>query len=122
MEDDTTQKITNDFRPLRCMLSEDELRAVGDEVARLVQEKDKLEADKKALMSSFKAKIDAADAAISEQSNKIRNKYEYRTVECEVIQDFKSLRVRVIRKDTQDILEERLMNAAELESKTLFDE
>jgi hypothetical protein len=73
-------------------------------------------------MSSFKAKIDAADAAISEQSNKIRNKYEYRTVECEVIQDFKSLRVRVIRKDTQDILEERLMNAAELESKTLFDE
>ena len=106
---------------LKCDLSDEQLRQIGDDVARLVQERNTLENDKKAIVSDFKAKIDAADASIAANSNKIRNKYEYRRVLCKQEFNFTTCRVKVIRTDTNAIVEDRPMTYAEKDSITLFD-
>lgn len=114
-------RTSKDTRNLKCRLTEEEVAAAAEEVARLVQERDQLESDKKAYVSSFKSKIDAANASITEQSNLIRNKYAYRTVPCRAELNYTQTRVKVTRTDTNEVIEDRLMNYAEKDSQTIFD-
>lgn len=106
---------------LKCMLTEDELKQASETTARLIQEKTQLEKDKKSTMASFKAKIEAADAGIIDFSNKIRDKYEYRYVDCLKHQNFTTGTIKVIRTDTQAIFEDRKMTVREKQEENLFD-
>jgi hypothetical protein len=114
-------RVSTDTRNLKCLLTDDELKVSSEEVARLVQEKNCLEADKKSYASSFKAKIDSTNAAILEQTNKIRNKYEYRNIPCRIELNFTTCRIKVIRMDTHEVIEDRLMTYSEKDSRTVFD-
>lgn len=67
---------------LKCMLTDEEVKQAGENSARMVQEKAVQEADKKSAMAGFTARINAADAGIVAESNKVRDKYEYRQVPC----------------------------------------
>lgn len=109
-------------RSLKVELTPAEVREAADLMANTVQVKAELLNDKKSINDEFKAKISAADATIVEASNKVRNKYEYRDVNCESVLYFKKNQFVVARLDTGDIIEDRAMTPTERESQTLFDE
>lgn len=106
---------------LKCMLTEDEVKQAGEATARFVQEKSQLEKDKKSTMASFKAKIDAVDAGIIDQSNQVRDKYVYRYIDCIKQQNFTTGTMTVTRSDTQAIFIDRKMDVREKQEENLFD-
>ena len=103
------------------MLTEEEIKQAGETTARLIQTKASLEKDKKSVVASFKAKIEAADAGIIDQSNKVRDKYEYRDVTCVEEHDFDNGTIVVLRTDTDRIVESKKMTLAEKNCEELFD-
>ena len=105
---------------LKCVLSEEELKLAGEESARYVQEKATQEADKKHSMAAFKARIDGADAKISEESNKIRNGYEYRDVECVTVRNYEKGTIKKIRTDTKEVIVDRKMTLGEKNAEQLL--
>ncbi len=106
---------------LKCMLTDDEVKQVGETMARLIQTKAGLEKDKKSAMASFKAKIDAADAQIIDNSNKVCDKYEYRDVDCVQCMNFTVHTIWTVRSDTGEKIEDRKMTVQEKLEQKLWD-
>ncbi len=113
-----TKEVTEN---LKCMLTEEEIRQAGETTARLIQTKASLEKDKKSVVASFKAKIEAAEAGIIDQSNKVRDKYEYRDILCVERHDFINGTIVVHRTDIDKIIESKKMTLAEKNREELFD-
>ena len=106
---------------LKCMLTEDEVKAEGETLARLIQDKAGLENDLKSVKASFKAKVEAAEAGIISASNKVRDKYEYRNVDCIKHQNFSKGTLKMVRGDTKETYENRKMSVQEKQEENLFD-
>ena len=103
-------------RSLTCLLTVEEMKSLGIELAGATQKKSRLEDDKKQSMSQFKAEIDAADAEINAISQKIASGKEVRIIDCEVKYHTPGEGMKtIIRKDTNETVEVVRMNDAELE-------
>ena len=72
-----------------------------------------LEAEKKEVMSEFKAKIDAAEARVREVSQKVISGHEYRDFECIIEKDIKEKTITYIDIDTDNVIESRKMDPHE---------
>ena len=98
---------------LKCKLSDDEVRELGIQSARLGSLIRQEEADLTAVKSQFKARIDKFTAERSETDAKINAGWEFRTVECEVIKDYSNTTIRTVRQDTGELVRERTMTIEE---------
>lgn len=107
---------------LRCELTEDELKQIGEKLAKNVQEKTRLENAKKAMMADYKAKIDSVNADIVQGSNRIKDKCEDRMIICTKEYDFSKFTIKITRTDTGEIVSERAMTLSEKTEETLFEE
>ncbi len=99
---------------LKCILSDDEYRENAKKQASLLEKNEDLEADKKSFNDRIKGKISTNDAELQILTRTIRDGYEFRDVECEVIEDYDLGLVKVIRLDTGEVEEERQMTESEL--------
>lgn len=106
---------------LKCVLTEDEVKSEGEHLARLIQDKAGLENDLKSVKASFKAKIEAAEAGIISASNKVRDKYEYRNVDCIKHQNFSTGMMHMVRTDTDEMFDDHKMSVREKQDEDLFD-
>lgn len=101
---------------LTCLLTVEEMKTLGVELADVSQKKRRLEDDKKQAMSQYKAEIDAADAEINAISQKISSGREIRMVECTVRYHTPQDGMKTIeRNDTGEIVEVVKMTDSELE-------
>ena len=101
---------------LTCLLTVEEMKTLGVELADASQKKTRLEDDKKQAMSQYKAEIDAADAEINAISQKISSGREIRMVECTVRYHTPQDGMKTIeRNDTGEIVEVVKMTDSELE-------
>jgi hypothetical protein len=98
---------------LKCRLSDDEVRELGIQSARLGALIHQEEADLKAVKSQFNARIDKLTAERAEADIKINAGWEFRTVECEVIKEFTTNTARTIRLDTNELVRERALTIEE---------
>lgn len=119
-----TKKVrTEDFtQNMKCILTDEEVKAASQKMAQIIQESNQLEKDKKSCMAGFKAKLDAANALLVDCSNKVRDGYEYRDVSCKREYDFGDATIRLTRLDTKEVFEERSMEQPEKDKETLFDQ
>jgi len=117
----TKTKTTNEKRNLKCQLTRDELLVAGDELAQKIDDLKKVKADKIAITKDFNAQESAMEADIQRQQLLVRNKWEYRSVDCENTLDYASLECRVVRLDTGEIVIQRAMNQEEKEMTLPFD-
>lgn len=100
---------------LKVILTDKEIREAGSSLAMLYAQISTLEDDKKTSASDFKARIDAASAQATVQSNLIRNGYDYKDIDCEEIWDYDEKVVSVVRLDTGEQIRSRIMTAKELQ-------
>uniref|UniRef100_A0A6M3ILQ3 Uncharacterized protein n=1 Tax=viral metagenome TaxID=1070528 RepID=A0A6M3ILQ3_9ZZZZ len=63
--------------------------------------------------ATYRSKIKSAEMGISERATKISNGFEYRQTECTQIMDYMAGIVTIIRKDLDEVVEERPMSEAE---------
>lgn len=91
-------------------LTEDELKQYANELAVKIGEKSQHEDELKSFRSQMKANIDETDAKINRFSEVIRNKYEYRNIECEIEVDPKQKIKSYYDIETGELISTRKMN------------
>ncbi len=100
---------------LKCELTDAELLVFGGELANGQQDLRELEDQLNGIKADYKSKTTAKEADVIRLSNLIRQKYEMRKVECEVICDFDEATLTVKRMDTGAIVNSRPMTEHELQ-------
>lgn len=94
-------------RKLKVGLNEEELVQRGDKAARLVGERREKNEQRKLTARTLKAEVDGLDQMIAELSEVVRNRAEWREVECEERRNDAELRFEIVRKDTGEVVETR---------------
>ena len=107
------QKTERFQQTLRCELPTEEVAKRADRAAHLVAEHEQKRDDLDALKKQAKAELDRIEAEHKALSAQVRDKAEYRSVECEKILDFKRWQVTVVRFDTFETVTERPMTQSE---------
>ncbi len=100
-------------RRLPVKLTDEEMIIKGQELAELESELTDLESLKRAASKSFAKQIEVKKGKIQRVSHAINTKQENREVECEEVRDEESLKVSIVRKDTGEVVSERLMTDEE---------
>src|SRR5512145_2416935 len=98
---------------LRCALTDEQLLDLGQQVARLNQTIQAKERDLKALNQHHKASIKEDEAERDRISTEIRDRAQYRPIDCERTRDYKVGTVTEIRLDTHATLSHRPMTHTE---------
>ena len=107
---------------LKCEFSQDEILRKGIELARLNLDKTRIDNEKKAVVSEYKAKLDGKDAEIAVIGNQISNGFEHRNVECQI--DWHSPttgKKTTTRLDTNEVIRIESMTAEEMQMEIEFE-
>ena len=116
------QKVTEITELLRCELTDKEIREASEALARNIDEGEQFENDKKAVNEDFKAKIAQVAANIQLNNTKVRDKCEFRRVDCERTYDYGAGTITVVRLDTKKMITKRKMLADERQRQINFDD
>lgn len=109
------KKILEQSEYMKCVLTEEELKTAGADLARKHSEVIDLENQKKSVVSDFGARIAQVKESSSVLARMIQNGYEYRNVDCQMEFDYDEKIVSYRRLDTDEIYKERVMSADELQ-------
>ena len=97
----------------KVQLTEEEVREAAEKLAKLTDDIEGKEADKKSVASQYKADIDRLTGDARASAALVRNKYEYRQVECREEFDYDHFTVSVMRLDTGETVRTRALTTAE---------
>jgi len=100
---------------LRYDFTDEEKLDLGAELAREIGDYNHFEDELKDIKSSFKAKIEKAQAVINLLQQKVYAAYEYRLIDCEMVKDFDEKEIYFVRLDNGDIFDRRTMTQDELQ-------
>jgi hypothetical protein len=101
---------------LKYEFTHDEIHQKGIELARLSSEHIAIDNERKAIASSFKAKIDGKVAEIEMIDNQINNGYEHRYIDCEVHYNNPNTGIKsTFRKDNGALVKKESMTPEELQ-------
>ena len=93
-------------RHLRVLFTKEELAEFNNNLSESVTALEMAESEKKHVMSSLNAKVEAAKSAILHTNCKIKDKSEYRMVKCEQRNlNFKKNTKDIVRLDTNEVIE-----------------
>lgn len=101
------------YKDLSCNLTDDERLAKGQEAARALERYDELEQEKKDQTRAIADEMKGLRAATKKLARQLRDGKEVRPVECAEDLEFRTGTVRIIRKDTGEVVETRPMTAKE---------
>jgi len=97
----------------KVVLTEKEIRESAEKLAKLIADISDKEAEKKEIASRFKADVERMQNDASGFAAMVRNKYEYRSVECREDRDHKEAEIFTIRLDTGEEIRRRKMTETE---------
>jgi hypothetical protein len=109
--------MTTVIEQCKYIFTETELQEFAESMARKVAEMELLEDQKKEVAQQFKSKLDGLQNEIKRLAKYVRNRYDYRETECELLFDYEDNEVRYIRMDTGEVHRVRDMTAAEKQMK-----
>ena len=98
-----------------------ELIEIAEILARKLSEAETKEAEKKDVASQFATQIKTLQNEMSALAACVRNKYEYRGIECDVLLDYKNNAVNYVRQDTGETVRTRVMTATERQEELKID-
>lgn len=114
-------KTTKETRILKCLLTQDEVLQAGDDLATALDNLKQLLAEKESVVKTFKAKEAELEANITAKQVLVRNKYDYRSVDCTNVLDYETAECYVIRTDTNEEIVRRAMSEDEKQTTLPFD-
>ena len=106
---------------LKCSLTKEEVAIAANDLAKLLDDNEALEDQLKSIKTDFKAKIEKSLADINIKKRLVRDKHEYRNVNCVIVHNYTTLRITTTRKDTGVVTEDRDMTMSERQMTMDFD-
>lgn len=113
----TFRVLGTEARELRCPLSDSELQERGEQMAEKLAEIDKLEASFELVRKQHNAQVKEIEGDLHAVAIEVREKSEFRQVECVTRIDLEAKVVEVIREDTGEIIKSRAATKDELQGK-----
>jgi len=107
-------------RNLPVKLTDQEKLHFGREESRLVREVAELEAKKRMSAADFKAQIELRSSQIRDFAEKVHTGVEYREVECVATPIFSEGIMRITRRDTGEVVQERCLTKQEQQARLEF--
>jgi hypothetical protein len=107
-------------RHLPCALTRSEVEERADKLARLVKDRDAIDAERKQVARDYKTRMDDLSKEIGQLSEQVRSKREWRDVECTKERNEERGTVDFVRVDTGEVVESRALHPDERQVK-LFD-
>ena len=107
--------LATSIRNLPCKLTDEEVQAKGEELAKAFKEIEAEEEHQKSVRASMKAKLDSMNLAASTLSTQITERLECREVEVEFVLDDESQLVKTVRIDTGEVIDVRQATQDELQ-------
>jgi hypothetical protein len=114
-------KTTRETHTLKCSLTDKELLSHGEDLATALDNLRKSEDEKKSVVESFKAQQARLEADIAAKQLLVRNKWEFRKVDCNLVMNYSTQTATLIRLDTDEVVNERKMTHDELQLDLGFD-
>lgn len=114
-------KTTKETRILKCFLTQEEILQAGDDLATALDNLKQVQAEKDSVSKTFKAKEAELEANITAKQVLVRNKYDYRPVDCNNILDYETTECFIIRTDTNEEIVRRAMSEDEKQTTLPFD-
>ena len=104
-----------EFTNMTCKVdfTEQELSEMSNEMARKIGELRDREDSAKSVAAQFKAEIKALSGDVEQLAVKVRNKFEYRPVRCQILRNFTTKEISYIRMDNGEIHQTRTMRPDE---------
>jgi len=99
---------------LKCVLTQDEILQAGQSLADAQEKIERLRDELASYKAQNKTQEAEAEAIANRNGTLVRQKYEMRSVECEVERDYQHEFITVTRLDTGAIVDHRPMNREEL--------
>lgn len=100
-------------KTLRVKLTTEEIIQAGDDLAESLGETAALEDELDGLKKHFKGRLTEIENKITQQRNKVHDKWEYRKVDCVEVRNNTTGSVISIRMDTEEVIDSRNMTADE---------
>ena len=123
MEETEMTERTEWTEELRCDLKPDEVRQKGEALAEKLRDHDRVEAERKSAMDTFKQEQKRIMHEVGELTHDIATRQESRQIRCYEIPDFEANMVSIVRDDTGEVYksrgmrpEERQTNITDIES------
>jgi hypothetical protein len=107
---------------LKCELTREEVEEAAAKLAQAIDARNGLEDQRKAAQEQFKASIAGKEADITKFTGLVRNKYEFRQVQCEERFEYDTGEVLKVRLDTGEIWNRRKMLPGELQQALPLDD
>jgi hypothetical protein len=109
-------------RQLPVKLTDDEKLQLASEMGKESQQHAEARERKKEVVAQLTAEVEMHRNQVERIGNLIANGYEYRTVNCEQEIDLVMARVKIIRLDTGEVIEDRNARPEELQAEMPFDD
>lgn len=106
-------RILKEKHYLECLLTEEELKQAGKELADAFKRKNAIEADLETFKTQKKAEVTQCEGDIAKNAALVNAGKEMRMVECETTLDFNSGKRTVVRVDNGLVVAERKLTAEE---------
>ena len=104
------------YEAIKYTFKSDELRELGEGLAREAQNVFDLRAEKSSTVASYGASIKSAEKRVADLTTKINNGFEMREVEClTMLETPRPGMKRIIRLDTNETVREEAMTVAEMQ-------
>lgn len=100
---------------LKCEFSEEERREMSMDLARNIGELKEKEAGKKEVVKSLDAELAKLEATIGSLATKVKDGYEYRNVDCDIIFNYDTKKKSFKRLDTGDVFKEQELRGDDLQ-------
>lgn len=113
-------KETKTTEYLKYVFTEDEKREIASSLAENVNNLQRVEEEKKAVMSDFKSQIDGLSAKTNNLATKLSNGYEFRHIECTVTPNLENKEWVTVRNDTGEVVNTRKMTSEDLQNDLPF--
>jgi phage host-nuclease inhibitor protein Gam len=108
-----SEKVVYEKQMCKYEFSENELKEVAERLALQTQKKTEIEDEKKAVLSTYKQRLDQIQMEINKAASQYKNRYEMREIECAVERDFTTGEIRYIRTDTGQIASTERMSMSD---------
>lgn len=105
-------KVERFSESLPCILTPEQLADRANRSAHLVEDRDHLDEELKAVNKTEKSKIAKVESEIRSLSNEVRTRTTYREVRCERRYNYTTGRICEVRIDTGEVISDREMNDA----------
>jgi len=108
-------------KTIKYKFNSDEIVAESELLAQEMAEVSDLEAEKKRVADNFKGKISHVQLSMAERAKKIRDGYEYRSIECTPVPDYEEKLMRFY-DDDMALIDERPLTPDELQQRFEFEQ